>query len=390
MLSAVLAQQIASETTEAIGHNVIITDAEAVVIGSGDETRVGTLHEASLEVMRTRESAWHTPEQARHLRGVRPGITLPLVLDDQAVGTVGITGSPRQVRRFGLLVRRQTEILLEESALLRNRLQRERAVEDLADGIAAFDPGVTDVDMLEAEAHELGTTLRMQRVAIVVESSQTTVGPEFLRAVRAVFKQPHDLAARRSTTTCLVLMQHSDSRSAADEARRLLGALEERLTPDVRIGLGEVGDTPESLSQACADAADSLALAPPATKVCDIRDLRTQQALVALSPRARQRLVRGTLADLPDRPDWPALRATVMAWCESGFNLVEAAAALNVHRNTLLYRLGKIERLLGRPWRDHRAMLTAYVACLSDLQHAKGASVQLSPEREAAPPGQRG
>ena len=56
-----LAQQIASETTEAIGHNVIITDAEAIVIGSGDEARSGTLHEASFEVLESQQSAWHTP-----------------------------------------------------------------------------------------------------------------------------------------------------------------------------------------------------------------------------------------------------------------------------------------------------------------------------------------
>jgi len=371
VLSSTLAQQIASETTEAIGHNVIITGADAVVMGSGDPTRVGTLHEASLEVMRTQESAWHTPEQARQLRGVRPGITLPVVIDDQAVGTVGITGSPRQVRRFGLLVRRQTEILLEESALLRTRLQRERALEDLVSEIVAFDPASTDVNLLEAEARNLGTTLRVPRVPVLVESAETPIGPEFLRAIRAVFQRRHDVVARRSTTTCLVLMEDVDSRSAADGARRLLGALEERFTSDVRIGLGEVGATPESLSQACADAADALALSSPGSRMCDIRDVRMQQALVGLSPRARQRLVHGTLADLPDRPDWPALRATVMAWCESGFNLVEAAGALNIHRNTLLYRLGKIERLLGKPWHNHRLMLSAYVACLSDLQRLR-------------------
>lgn len=232
------------------------------------------------------------------------------------------------------------------------------------------------MDLLEAEARDLGTTLRIPRVPVLVESAQTTIGPEFLRAIRAVFHRHHDVVARRSTTTCLVLMQYVDSRSAADEAHRLLGSLEERFTPDARIGLGEVGATLESLSQACADAADALALAPPAPNICDIRDLRTQQALASLSPRARQRLAHGTLADLQDRPDWPALRATVMAWCESGFNLVEAAAALNIHRNTLLYRLGKIERLLGRPWRDHRVMLTAYVACLSDLQRLRDSNAR--------------
>jgi len=144
MLSGTLAQQIAGETTEAIGYNVIITDAEGMVIGSGDTSRVGSFHEASIEVMRTRESAWHNPEEARALRGVRPGITLPLVIGDEAVGTVGITGSPRQVRRFGLVVRRQTEILLEESALVRSRLMRERALEDLVNEVAAFDPELVE------------------------------------------------------------------------------------------------------------------------------------------------------------------------------------------------------------------------------------------------------
>ena len=47
MLSGTLAQQIAGETTEAIGYNVIITDAEGMVIGSGDISRVGSFHEAS-------------------------------------------------------------------------------------------------------------------------------------------------------------------------------------------------------------------------------------------------------------------------------------------------------------------------------------------------------
>ncbi|WP_338899553.1 helix-turn-helix domain-containing protein [Streptomyces sp. TG1A-60] len=37
------------------------------------------------------------------------------------------------------------------------------------------------------------------------------------------------------------------------------------------------------------------------------------------------------------------------AWCESGFNLVRAAAALHVHRNTVVHRMQKIEQITGRP-----------------------------------------
>ena len=41
------------------------------------------------------------------------------------------------------------------------------------------------------------------------------------------------------------------------------------------------------------------------------------------------------------------LRATALCYLESGCSLVKTAAALHVHRNTVLYRLGSVERLLG-------------------------------------------
>jgi carbohydrate diacid regulator len=56
----------------------------------------------------------------------------------------------------------------------------------------------------------------------------------------------------------------------------------------------------------------------------------------------------------------------MVAWCETGFNLVRAAAALHIHRNTLVYRLGRIAQLTGKPVRDHRAALALYLACLAD------------------------
>ena len=43
-----------------------------------------------------------------------------------------------------------------------------------------------------------------------------------------------------------------------------------------------------------------------------------------------------------------------------------AASALHVHRNTLVYRINKVERLTGRPLREHRGTLELYLACLAD------------------------
>lgn len=53
-------------------------------------------------------------------------------------------------------------------------------------------------------------------------------------------------------------------------------------------------------------------------------------------------------------------------------HLVQAAAGLHIHRNTLVYRPGKIARVTGRPVRDHRATPALYVASLADQLHDAG------------------
>ena len=371
MLSGTLAQQIAGETTEAIGYNVIITDAEGMVIGSGDTSRVGSFHEASIEVMRTRESAWHDPEEARALRGVRPGITLPLVIGDEAVGTVGITGSPRQVRRFGLVVRRQTEILLEESALVRSRLMRERALEDLVNEVAAFDPELVEPELVVSSAAELGFQLLLPRCVLLFDVDGAATGPELLRVLRSVFHQHEDIVARRSAGRCAILapVAARSVRNVESEARRAIRMAREALNLRLRVAISPPADTVEKLRDCCSDTAEALwlgARVQPADSVLRVADLRAQQALAAIGHRVRGRLVEQELGGLRSAADWLQLRATVVQWCESGFNQVAAAKALNIHRNTLLYRLDKIERLVGRSWRDHRAMLSLYIACLAD------------------------
>lgn len=55
------------------------------------------------------------------MRGVLSGTSPPITVGAQAASTACLTGGPEEKRRFGLVVRRQTEILLEEAAPLRFR-----------------------------------------------------------------------------------------------------------------------------------------------------------------------------------------------------------------------------------------------------------------------------
>jgi hypothetical protein len=89
-------------------------------------------------------------------------------------------------------------------------------------------------------------------------------------------------------------------------------------------------------------------------------------ALLSADPERAQWFVAENLGKLAAQADETLadLRATALCYLESGCSLVKTAAALHVHRNTVLYRLGSIERLLGRelgssPLATHAALALA-------------------------------
>ncbi|MFC0548408.1 CdaR family transcriptional regulator [Kutzneria chonburiensis] len=343
-LTAAVAQEIAAETSRIVGFNVLVTDRDGLVIGSGDQARVGSLHEASVEVVRTLVPAWHDAAQARLLRGVRPGMTLPIVVDGEALGTVGITGSPRQVRRFGLLVQRHTEILVREAILLRSRLLRDRAVADLVRDVVSFDPAVVSAAAVSRRAADLGLDLSRPRTALLIHAADP-------HAVRSVFPDAVEIATGR-----FVVLHLGDPMAPCSRLAELL--------PAVHIGLSDPATGVAELHAACLDASDALAIAPRTTPLHPISDLRVHQLLAGCGPHARSRFAEVTIGPLRAEPEWPTLRATAVAWAESGFTLVRAAESLHIHRNTLLYRLDKITNLLRRPIREPAVGLAVYLACL--------------------------
>ncbi len=77
------------------------------------------------------------------------------------------------------------------------------------------------------------------------------------------------------------------------------------------------------------------------------------ELLLADSPGTAGRITARVFGPL-DRADATDLAATLRCLAVSGFDTTAAAAALPVHRNTLLYRIARIEKLTGLSLKDQR------------------------------------
>jgi carbohydrate diacid regulator len=379
MLTPELAQEIAGSITAAIGFNVLITDQRGQVIGSADPSRVGTVHEASLSVVRRRVEAWHDPKAARRLSGVRPGITLPLTLGQEVVGTVGITGDPAVVRPFGEIVRRQTEIILRQTALVRLELRRERAVEQLVADIASFRDGVVDAEPLRTHAGELGVNLDLPRAVVVVAVAprpgvDTDPGQTPVRLAMEVFRAAGDVVAPVGATALAVLadlVPRGGAERAASALHELGDTLvrrvEQRLGAESWVGIGAPASGLAELPRSYHEAWSALRIGRrmlPGVRVHDAREFRVWDLLMGVAPRQRHDFRHAMLGALAAQRGWPELRRTLIAFMEHGLRLNETADALHIHRNTLLYRLKRISSATGADVRTARVAVALYLACL--------------------------
>lgn len=310
--------------------------------------------------------ATHTAAQARRLTGVKPGMTLPIAVDGQVVGTVGITGAPAAVRPFGLVVRRQTEILLRESQALRSHLLREKAIADLLDDLTRYDPASLEPEVLTEAAAELGYDLHVPRVAVLVDIAAPATPPRSTVAgvLRTAFPGPQDVLGGAGAARLLALPRiDGDVRGVLDACRRAASTLHNGHDIAARFGVGAPAAGVLALHESIQDARGAIRHGDG--PVSEIADLRLPVLLSGLEHHARIRYVGQLLDPLRTEHDWPALRDTVLAWCENSCNLVRTARALHVHRNTVIYRLDRLTRLTGRDIRDHRYAIALYVACLA-------------------------
>ena len=176
---------------------------------------------------------------------------------------------------------------------------------------------------------------RWPRVAVLPRTSAPGTPAKTIRALRRTFDDAQDIVGNTGSGRFVVL---SRERPALD--RRCLRLLDELATGCVA-GIGSPATTVAELHDSYHDASTALFLAarlPGTTRVAHIDDLRVPEIVAAGSQHTRTRFVRALLGDLRAQTDWPTPRQTITAWCECGLNLVRAAAELQIHRNTLIYR----------------------------------------------------
>ncbi|MFU2017680.1 CdaR family transcriptional regulator [Peribacillus butanolivorans] len=387
-----LAQEIANITSEVIGHEVLITDKHGIVLGSSDQSRIGTLHQASLGAIFRRKEMTHNEVVSSTLKGVKPGITIPIELSGEYVGTLGITGYPNEVAKFGMLAKKYAEILLREEIINKSSLLRERALQSLVQEIAAFDPNHSDEMLLLTRGRELGYDLKPPRITIVIDLFQfnhitSEIHHQALKKdspeiyiqslkinieskIKKTFSNNQDITVSLGSDKYVVfhmldgeIHEEEICETIKKKCKQLISALKE-LGIDASIGIGTIGSLTD-LNNSYHAAWRALRIGKKMTdhpEIFYIKDFVLEELLSYIHKNTAHHFVEETVTKLTQYPDYDELFRTITAWCESSLSPINSSKALNIHRNTLFYRLNKIEQITGKNLRNFRESLELYIA----------------------------
>ncbi|WP_209122949.1 sugar diacid recognition domain-containing protein [Alkalihalobacillus sp. BA299] len=364
-LLSLLAQRIVNEVTKVIDEEVIVVNADGIIIAGSDSKRVGTFHEGALRVFRSKQKMQISETDVHSLKGVKEGLNLPLFFQQDVIGVIGITGDPRAVSPFGELIQRMTELIIQEAH------SAEKLNSEIR-GIETFVYEWLHVRELDEDFHErgelLGLAMDCSRMCVIVElqsendADMNLLEKETYERLRLMYPDgARDTIVRVGQGRVLLLkaVKHQqDEASFLQQVQSLRHRLERFTHTSVLIGIG-TRQSADLVSKSYSEAKRALQTASIAAPVVYYEQLTLEAVLAEISLEMKHEVIEKIFGKIVEDIE---LMETLETYFQYHMSLKDTAEHLHIHINTLHYRLKRINDRMGGHLKDPKFLATCYIA----------------------------
>lgn len=323
-LSEAQAQDIVDKMMQDIPYNINIMNGEGIIVGSGTRERVGTVHQGAVKALATGSMVEVSEDGCFEKKGTNE----PIVIDGERVGVIGITGDPEQVRPFCNLVRTTVSLLIEQRIAMERLALEANRTQAFLESLLTYHGAYPQKMRKEAAAYNIDLQVKTAVLYIRNYKPEERVDKLLLTyPFYAVKEEAH-----------LLLMQNQTG----------LEPLIHQLTsaqPQLLIAVGRWEPSIADSYRQAKSAMNLLLALKPHNRTLFYEDA------VFLDRLSHADLNPGfhAVAKLEDTPD---LTDTLRVFINNNCSVTFTSAELNIHRNTLQYRLKRIEAITGKDPRN--------------------------------------
>lgn len=363
-----LGQRIVDTTMRLVHRNVNIMDRDGTIIATGHPHRYRTLHKGAKDVIETGTIIEIYPHELALYPGALQGVNLPIVFDDQVVGVVGVFGHPDEVRNIGFLVKMITELILERDLVQREMRTKTRLREQFIEA-SVLKPVTELLPKLKRLAKNLEIDLLQPRtvmiidVSVVLQKLTLEYGSSELVVERVediLFScietgkllSEQDIACLIGDQLIILKTAITTDRLCQNNsaAEQLVTFLADAIGGPLTCGVGAVAHSVTQYHVSYKQAHFCLRRCSKDQSIIQIseKDILVHHVLCeALSGSTLSAI--GTLQEKFHHmiTSNKEICSTLSALFACNLNINAAASMLHIHRNTLLYRLNRLEAETG-------------------------------------------
>ncbi|MDR6746806.1 carbohydrate diacid regulator [Bacillus pumilus] len=364
MLTMTLAEKIVDEVKKVLTEEIIITQTNGTIIAATDPARIGQFHEGAYLTSFEGQKRILTKDDEQRMKGVKAGINLPIYFKQEVIGVIGMTGNPVHVSPFGEILRKMTELLIQEHEFFLETETDERQLEAFV-----FDwlhLPETAIDLTE-KAARLQLDINKQRAVVLIDCHDESFmkQDQYKKVKEMLHLTNQEMIVRWGQARFLLMLQTSanDRDTLQQRLFHIHAALTAHSKSKVLIGAGKPA-AGQMMKQSFHQAFRALKMANADTPIVFDEDLTLELFIEEVSQETKEVFLDRTIVPLLP---YPELVKTLRVLMTSDCSLKYTAEAMHVHINTLHYRLKRIQDLTTLdPKRMQDAMLFYLALMLLD------------------------
>lgn len=352
-----LAKKIIQEVRRLIDEDIIIVDTTGTIIASTESGRIGSFHEGALLASREQKKIVITKKMEETLQGVRAGLNLPVLFQNKVVGVIGITGDPETISPYGELLKKMTELLIQESYYAEQMELDSRTLETFVfDWLQVKEPTSEFISRAELLGVEINT--ERQIVMAAINGASLSI-KELSNHIQQLIGN-ENLFVRWGNDRFLLLLTQQPKPQLVEVLQKLKVGLETQYNVKLSFGVGQLVPGYQ-LRKSFDEAERALQVAKRTSGIQFDDELTLEMLLQEISDDVRSEFVLRTIGKLLLDP---VLIKTLQAFIAENQSIKKTSEVLHIHVNTLHYRLQKVEELTGLHPRNFPDLVTLYLGLL--------------------------
>lgn len=353
-------QKIVNRLIKILGKNINMMNKDGLIIASGDSDRINTFHEVARIAAVDMREVIVTKKDVKKYKGCKTGVNLPLYYNGEVIGVVGITGDPKEVKGYGLIVKELVELMIQENERQKMELFQSRAKRSFVKELIKKHDNI-DLNLLEHRAKLVDFNLHKERNVIVMsinDFSQYIIDNKLDEVMVQELKEnitnvisgiicSEDIAFNfKEQIFVLIKGKEENIYSYCNNIYKIL--LDE-FGISMCIGIGGECKAVENYAQSYLQACRVMEIGKRVNKTKNIyfiNDYKLQLLLESIREEDKKEFLNGVDKIILNKKNAEIIN-TIKIYFENGMNINRTAEKLYVHRNTVIYRVNKAKEIFN-------------------------------------------